>query len=101
MLRNGRNENELVFSWHAPEAKMVFLAGSFNGWNRAATPMQRQEGDIWTVRLRLPTGYYEYKFVLDSDWAELSQGTPEDGHHCVPNSFGSNNCWLETRERAD
>ncbi len=31
----------------APNASSVSLCGGFNGWDRAATPMERHEGGVW------------------------------------------------------
>ena len=43
----------------------VHLAGSMQGWNTVATPMNNPNGDnVWEVTLSLDTGsYYEYKFI--------------------------------------
>jgi len=47
----------------------VYLAGSFNGWDGEANPMEDPDGDgIWTTTLMLPAGNNEYKFTLDN-WA--------------------------------
>lgn len=48
----------------APEA--VHVAGDFNGWNDAGTPLRRV-GDVWTTTLRLPPGEYEYQFVENGE----------------------------------
>lgn len=37
-LRSGRDKNETMFNCHAPGAKTVVLAGSFNEWNRDDLP---------------------------------------------------------------
>jgi neopullulanase len=44
------------------EPDEVFVAGSWNDWDFAGTPMRR-EGDAWVTTLDLPTGAYGYKFV--------------------------------------
>ena len=48
----------------------VNLAGTFNNWNKAATPMQADaDGLTWRVTLPLELGDYQYKFVLNgADW---------------------------------
>lgn len=51
-----------------PGVEKVFLAGSFNGWNRDATPMSKSsDGSGWTVRLKLEPGKHQYKFVLNGE----------------------------------
>ena len=48
--------------------KSVNLAGTFNSWNTAATPMHSDaDGLTWRATLPLELGVYQYKFVLDGD----------------------------------
>ena len=37
-----------------PDAQSVGLAGDFNGWNPAATPMKQRKDGCWWATLRLP-----------------------------------------------
>jgi hypothetical protein len=50
--------------------KTVTVAGSFNNWNKQASPMAQQRDRIhWSVTLRLSPGIYTYKFVInDTRW---------------------------------
>jgi len=50
-----------------PEAKVVALAGSFNGWNQSELLFGRV-GDEWVCRTDLAPGRYAYKFVIDGNW---------------------------------
>jgi hypothetical protein len=50
-----------------PEAKKVYLAGSFNGWRRDGLPM-RKTGKGWELPLYLAEGTHTYKFVADGRW---------------------------------
>lgn len=46
----------------------VSVAGTFNGWNKEASPLVLT-GDRWMVTLPLTAGRYRYKFVLNGkDW---------------------------------
>jgi hypothetical protein len=47
-----------------PATTQVAVAGDFNGWDPAATPMTRH-GDAWVAWLALPVAEYEYQFVED------------------------------------
>jgi hypothetical protein len=49
------------------DARVVALAGSFNGWNQSQLLFGR-EGDEWVCRLDLDPGVYTYKFVVDGNW---------------------------------
>ncbi len=48
-----------------PDANEVSVIGTFNNWEAGATPMERGENGIWTVRFFLPAGRYTYKFLVD------------------------------------
>ncbi|HEX8091572.1 MAG TPA: hypothetical protein VF762_22150 [Blastocatellia bacterium] len=50
-----------------PNARIVALAGTFNGWNQSQTLFAR-EGDEWVCRIDLLPGRYTYKFVVDGIW---------------------------------
>lgn len=63
--------NKVTFTYQAPEGtKMVYLAGTFNGWNTSATPMKYDaQRKLWTAELELQSGEHLYKFVVNgSDW---------------------------------
>jgi glycosidase len=57
-----------TFTFTAPEAKAVFLAGTFNGWRTDRTPMVRGDDGLWKATLNLPFGKHYYKFVVDGNW---------------------------------
>ena len=63
-------EQEVVLTFRAPEARVVQVAGTFNGWHPAANPLQRTESGEWSVRLALRSGQYEYRFVVDGVWTD-------------------------------
>jgi len=49
------------------DARIVAVAGTFNGWNQSQYLFVR-EGEEWVCRINLPPGKYEYKFIVDGDW---------------------------------
>jgi serine/threonine protein kinase len=59
---------DVEFSYKAPSAKAVFLAGEFNRWSPTATPMRKSPNGVWVATLQLPPGRYVYKFVVDGTW---------------------------------
>jgi len=69
-------EGGMLFSYSAPAARMVTLAGNFNNWagtqgggryDPTIDPMYDDDGDgIWTIIKALPPGRYQYKFVIDN-----------------------------------
>ena len=49
------------------DAEVVILTGSFNAWDEHKIRMRKTNGG-WESRLNLPTGRYEYKFIVDGKW---------------------------------
>lgn len=83
----GRTATQLQY--HAPEAKAVFVAGTFNDWRPGATPLQPQMSGLWTVELELAPGVYEYLFVVDGCWCSDPCASKTE-----PNPFGGQNAVL-------
>lgn len=77
------------FSIEAPAAEKVFLMGDFNNWDPKAHPMKNDGNGFWTKSLFIPSGKYEYKFIIDGNWIE----DPENTQTC-PNCFGTLNSVL-------
>ena len=63
-----RKEKATEFSYLAPHAQSVFLAGGFNQWNTSSHPLKRDERGTWKITLPLTPGRYEYRFVVDGKW---------------------------------
>jgi len=56
------------FTYLAPQpAKSVFIAGTFNQWNGTVNPMHSTDGRTWRLRLSLPIGRHQYKYVIDGE----------------------------------
>jgi len=58
----------VAFVISAPDAKAVFVTGSFNNWNITDYLMTKQPDGRWTATLPLAPGRYQYKFVVDGEW---------------------------------
>ncbi|HUJ43804.1 MAG TPA: glycogen-binding domain-containing protein [Opitutaceae bacterium] len=59
-----------TFSFNAPGAANVLLAGDFTQWQERPIPMRRQLGGIWQVTVALPPGDHHYRFIVDGDWRD-------------------------------
>jgi len=79
----------IEFSLHAPDAERVSLAGNFNNWSQKADPMKNGAG-TWKKRIKLETGMYEYKFVVDGEWM-----LDPRCERIVKNELGGINCIIE------
>ncbi|MFH1502372.1 MAG: hypothetical protein ABIG03_04930 [Candidatus Eisenbacteria bacterium] len=79
-------EGGVAFSFEAPGASSVHLAGEFNTWSPTSHPMSDADGDgVWDIVVELQTGRsYEYKFVVNGgeSWREDPNNdyTVDDNH---------------------
>ena len=80
---------KVKFMLHAPDAGKVMLAGDFNNWQHARTPLKKGK-KAWEKDLVLKPGKYEYKFVVDGNWIN------DPGNDCyIWNSYGTQNSVIE------
>ena len=86
-VENGR----LMFVFHDDSAHSVSVAGDFNGWSQAATPLKRNDSGLWFTEFVVPrAGRFEYKFVINGRlWIE----DPSNGMK-APNNYGGLNSVL-------
>lgn len=82
-----QNLKKAEFSFLAPEAKRVSIAGTFNQWDPSLHPMKRDKKGMWKISLPLSQGRYEYLFFVDGEW----QTDPNCSTY-VENPFGTLNC---------
>jgi 1,4-alpha-glucan branching enzyme len=75
---------EVVFNVYSPDSKSVEVAGEFNNWTPAK--MKKGEQGVWSIKLKLAAGTYQYKFVFDGSW-EIDQANPNR----VPDGQGGEN----------
>jgi 1,4-alpha-glucan branching enzyme len=62
-----QTRHHVAFFCDAPQAESVRLVGDFNGWDVAATPMQRTPDGRWMASLELKHGHHRYLFLVDGD----------------------------------
>jgi 1,4-alpha-glucan branching enzyme len=80
-------KQKVTFSYSAPEAGRVQLAGDFTGWDQSPVPLYKQPDGVWKTTVRLPPGTYEYRLLVDGQWCDDPQCADRR-----PNPFGSENC---------
>lgn len=77
----------VTFTLHADKGKAVYLAGEFNKWNPTAKKMAyKAASGLYAATIKLATGTYQYKFVLDGTWC----ADPENAN-AVANDHGTFN----------
>jgi 1,4-alpha-glucan branching enzyme len=75
------------FTFHAPTARQVCLAGDFNHWNTEAGPMHKGPDGVWHLGVALRPGRYEYRFFADEVWCDDPAAQQK-----AANSLGTENC---------
>ena len=81
-------EGKLLFVFHDDYADSVSLAGDFNEWDPARSPLVRDPSGMWEVAIAAPTrGRYQYKLLVDGvRWVE----DPSNGMKVADNYGGLN-----------
>ena len=80
-------KKRVTFTFHAPDAGQVCVAGTFNGWDPRARVLKRNTAGVWSAVITLAPGVYEYRYVIDGNWVD----DPAAQERC-PNEHGSENC---------
>jgi len=58
----------VALEFSAPDASLVYVAGTFNDWDAHSSPLRSLKSGRWSIRLRLKPGKYEYRFLVDGVW---------------------------------
>jgi 1,4-alpha-glucan branching enzyme len=88
-MKNRPRKKRITFAVKAPEARSVFITGSFCDWKLDCFPMNKDNHGNWTATLPVGPGQHEYRFLVDGEWQDDSVCTAR-----VPNPFGTHNCVL-------
>jgi 1,4-alpha-glucan branching enzyme len=74
------------FTYHAPDAARVQVAGDFSDWKPIALD---QTDGRWSARLTLAPGRYTYMYVVDGRWT-----TDPKAHSFRDDEYGRRNAVL-------
>ena len=80
------NETKQTFSFKAPDAHSVLLAGDFTRWLKHPIPLRKQPDGVWKATASLKAGTYHYRFVVDGEWRDDPECTLR-----VQNPYGTQN----------
>lgn len=67
-MKKEQVQRKIQFKFYAPQAREVFLTGSFNKWNPIKKKLKMNEKGEWVTRVILSEGEHQYKFIVDGDW---------------------------------
>ena len=80
-----REGDRTLFRVWAPNAKAVFLTGSFNGWNTSSHRMNNIGYGVWELAVENARRYDEYKYYICKQNGERrGEG---DGTQCPERCF--------------
>ena len=80
----------ILFSYKDMNANSVFLVGSMNDWNTSASPMKKDTNGNWEIILKLDSGKYTYKFLVDNVW-----NIEQDNLNYEDDGYGGSNSIIE------
>jgi 1,4-alpha-glucan branching enzyme len=77
----------IQFALEAPGARSVAVAGDFNEWGPAVELSDLDGDGVWTGRVAVEPGIYQYMFVIDeSEWR-----TDPNAERYADDGFGDRN----------
>lgn len=82
-------EQAVLLTFFAPDAHIVEVAGTFNGWQAHANPLDHAGDGDWSTTIILKAGQYEYRFFVDGIWTDDTQAPLR-----APNPYGGFNSVL-------
>ena len=74
--------------------RQVFVAGCFSNWEPKYKLTDHDGKGVYTAKILLAPGEYQYKFVVDGEW-RLDSANP----NFVPNNFGTLNSLLKVTDK--
>ena len=92
---NGSGKKRVTFTVAAPQAREVYLCGTFNDWDLQRTPMKPDGKGAWKAQVMLVPGTYEYRLRVDGQWVDDPSADRK-----VANPFGTTNCVREVQQSA-
>jgi len=90
MPRISKSSKATEFKLFAPQAKKVYLSGSFNNWTNLAA--KKDSKGNWSVKMNLKPGRYEYKFIVDGSWINDPKNS-----QLIWNGMGSQNSLIDIK----
>lgn len=83
-ILTGLSRGCIRLSWKGGKYSSVEVSGLDIGWGQRIPLKFNPSESVWLLERDLPEGYYEYKYIVDGEWAcntsELMTSPDEDGH---------------------
>lgn len=88
-LKPVADKQKVTFTYFAPQAASVFVAGDFTKWEASPISLVKETSGNWKTTVALKPGKYQYRLLVDGQW-QNDPACPD----VQPNEFGSANCIL-------
>ncbi|XP_010241629.1 PREDICTED: phosphoglucan phosphatase DSP4, amyloplastic-like [Nelumbo nucifera] len=99
-ILTGFSKHLVTLTWEDNDCSLVEISGLDIGWGQRIPLKHDEEKGLWILERELPEGYYEYKYIVDGEWAcneyEIVTLPNKDGHvnnyievSSDPNSYSS------------
>jgi 1,4-alpha-glucan branching enzyme len=62
------DDGSVEFRFYRPRVGEVKLAGDFSNWASDAVAMQSSGEGWWSLRLKLRSGEYRFRYIADGEW---------------------------------
>ena len=62
-----QHDGSIEFAFFRPGAVSVAIAGTFNQWQIHTHFLSKDENGWWRIRMQLPIGKHEFKYVVDGN----------------------------------
>jgi 1,4-alpha-glucan branching enzyme len=80
-------KQKVTFSYFAPDAQSVKVAGDFTGWQEAPLALKKSKAGVWKKTVSLAPGRYAYRLLVDGQWCDDPECPTRQA-----NEFGGLNC---------
>jgi 1,4-alpha-glucan branching enzyme len=87
MAKQKLAKQKVTFTYVAPTAQAVLLAGDFTGWKEAPVSLKKSKEGVWTGTVSLSPGRYQYRMLVDGQWFDDPLCSERQS-----NEFGGQNC---------
>jgi len=84
VYKKAKSKGKCQFSIKPTGGRKVHIAADFTNWK--PVPLIKQKDGMFVADFTLPTGMYQYKFIVDGQWC----CDPDNSIHAA-NPFGTTN----------
>ena len=69
-MKNSQSRQIRTFTFNAPSATKVLLAGNFTKWQKHPIHLKKSASGSWSTTFGLRPGTYYYRYMVDGEWRD-------------------------------